>query len=219
MAAIPRRATPYAGRIRAWLERREKVLFAPCDLFGRWSFIWSWCSSAARCSRRGFTGSRKPFAHSFPPNRRRAVSPFRGPLAADARAGRALAADALARRDLLARNRPGPTSRPVEKLSGGLLLGFVSLAVVAGIALGFRQPHFHPGPDRPQNRGNHFQRHRDGGQSWPPSRKSCFAAAFLAVCAGCFTGRSPCWQQRDLRARAFSSAHGTGPARSPGIPD
>src|ERR1035438_6211398 len=108
------RPGPGWRRIRAWLEMRENVssrhATAPGagHLSGRGVYRRRFARAVALLAR----ANRRAFV---PPNRRRAVSPFRGSLAASARAGRALAAVTCARRDLLARNRPDSTSRPLEK--------------------------------------------------------------------------------------------------------
>ena len=76
-----------------------------------------------------------------------------------------------------------------KKLFGGLLLGFVSLAIVAAMAFAGGAGVFTQTATAHQVVGTHFQRHRHGrrgGASW---RRFCFAAACSADCGNSFTGR------------------------------
>ena len=154
------------------------------------------------------------FAHSFPAGRPRAVPPFSGPFLSDIRAGRAVADVALARRGFLARHRPRPAIRPMEKNVR---------RIAARIPDAGRRRRRSPsasadgaGPNDVAAHkivGDHFQRRRDGGRGRHAggnfvSRRHIWrfaARALLAVGAR--------HQQRDLRHRPFSPARGT---RRPG---
>ena len=105
-----------------------------------------------------------------------------------------------------------------KKLFGGLLLGFFSLAAVAGIAIGFGGRGVVQDLAAHKVVGDDFQRHRDGGCCRHAGGNFVSRRHFRRTAPRALLAVRAFHQQRDLRARAFSPARWNSPARSSGIP-